>query len=304
LDEPEEKAKHLSDKSSPGSDGSEYKPSGALPARPMEPAKPYADAAVVQTDAQPPPSLAPSSLTSDGLARPGFNAAALKPAEQAKAQPDQTAIIKTDPAKSAPAVYEVQPAEQAKPLPAGPSSTESLMQKILPAEKSKTDPDIPAVDKTNKKIIAVGGAKGGVGKSMLAANLAVGLALLGQKVVLADLDLGGADVHLYTGVKNLAKTWNDFLDKKVESIQEILTPTAFKGLSLIGGILRSLGVPICPIRRNLKSCATLKNWRLIFWSSTLGATPLLMDWISFCWPIRRLSFQEPNRRRCWTATHS
>lgn len=51
----------------------------------------------------------------------------------------------------------------------------------------------------NKTILAVGGAKGGVGKSMLAANLAVGLALLGQRVVLADLDFGGADTHLHLG---------------------------------------------------------------------------------------------------------
>ena len=77
-------------------------------------------------------------------------------------------------------------------------------------------------------MIAVGGAKGGVGKSTLASNLAVGLALLGQKVVLADLDLGGADTHLYTGVKNLDKTWNDFLDKKVDSLEDILTPLPSK----------------------------------------------------------------------------
>jgi flagellar biosynthesis protein FlhG len=84
------------------------------------------------------------------------------------------------------------------------------MKVILPAEKSKHILDASAGDKPAKKIIAVGGAKGGGGKSMLAANLAVGLALLGQKVVLADLDLGGADVHLYTGVKSLASTWIDF----------------------------------------------------------------------------------------------
>ena len=123
------------------------------------------------------------------------------------------------------------PVEQAAPFSETPSSTDSLMEVIQPAENSETQPDIPAVKQTHKKIIAVGGAKGGVGKYMLAANLAVGLALLGQKVVLADLDLGGADVHLYTGVKSLAKTWNDFLDKKVDSIKDILTPTAFKGLS-------------------------------------------------------------------------
>ncbi|MBE9543766.1 MAG: P-loop NTPase [Proteobacteria bacterium] len=151
------------------------------------------------------------------------------------------------------------PIEQVKPLPSDASSTKSLIEVILPAEKSKNKPDDSAVNKTNKKIIAVGGAKGGVGKSMLAANLAVGLALLGQKVVLADLDLGGADVHLYAGVKSLAKTWNDFLDKKVDSIKDILTPTAFKGLSLIGGDSSKLGSANLPYSQKLKIMRHLKE---------------------------------------------
>jgi Mrp family chromosome partitioning ATPase len=142
-----------------------------------------------------------------------------------------------------------------------PASSEELQEKEIPLhEFSSDDPDsqeekptlsvaeqpekaadASTINEISKKIIAVGGAKGGVGKSTLAANLAVGLAILGKKVVLADLDLGGADAHLYVGVKNLAKTWNDFLDKKVDSIKDILTPTAFQGLSLIGGDSSRLG---------------------------------------------------------------
>jgi Mrp family chromosome partitioning ATPase len=80
------------------------------------------------------------------------------------------------------------------------SSTKSLMEVILSDGNSKIKSDVSAVKKTNKKIIAVGGAKGGVGKSMLAANLAVGLALLGQKVVLADLNLGGVRMSIFTPV--------------------------------------------------------------------------------------------------------
>ena len=150
------------------------------------------------------------------------------------------------------------------------SSTNSLMKVILPAEKSQTIPAESAGNKTDKKIIAVGGAKGGVGKSMLAANLAVGLALLGQKVVLADLDLGGADVHLYTGVKSLARTWNDFLDKKVDSLEEILTPTAFKGLSLIGGDSSRLGSANLPFSQKQKIMRHLKELETDFLVVDLG----------------------------------
>jgi len=93
----------------------------------------------------------------------------------------------------------------------------------------------------NKTILAVGGAKGGVGKSMLAANLAVGLALLGQRVVLADLDFGGADTHLLLGASTLHTNWNDFLEKNVQTIDEILVPTRFEGLDLIAGDSSKLG---------------------------------------------------------------
>ena len=55
----------------------------------------------------------------------------------------------------------------------------------LQIEELQMKPEASGTELTNKTIIAVGGAKGGVGKSALAANLAVGLALLGQKVVLA-----------------------------------------------------------------------------------------------------------------------
>jgi flagellar biosynthesis protein FlhG len=165
--------------------------------------------------------------------------------------------------------------EPVKVLSTENSSTKSLMGVMLPAEKSHAKSDALAIQKDNKKIIAVGGAKGGVGKSMLSANLAVGLALLGQKVVLADLDLGGADVHLYTGVKSLVKTWNDFLDKKVDSIQNILTPTAFQGLSLIGGDSSRLGSANLPYSQKLKIMRHLKELRTDFLVVDLGGDTTL-----------------------------
>lgn len=119
-------------------------------------------------------------------------------------------------------------------------------------EEFQMKPESSGTDMSDKTIIAVGGAKGGVGKSALAANLAVGLALLGQEVVLADLDLGGADVHLYLGVKSLPKTWNDFLDKQVNSIEDIMIPTPYEGLKLIGGDSSRLGSENLPYSQKRK----------------------------------------------------
>ena len=126
-------------------------------------------------------------------------------------------------------------------------------------EASQMTQEASGSDMPNKTVIAVGGAKGGVGKSALAANLAVGLALLGQQVILADLDLGGADVHLYLGVKSLQKTWNDLLDKKVDSIEDVIMPTPFESLKLIGGDSSKLGSENLPYAQKRKIMRHLRE---------------------------------------------
>jgi len=136
---------------------------------------------------------------------------------------------------------------------------ENSQEKPQPEEGSQLKDGASGTEKVAKTILAVGGAKGGVGKSALAANLAVGLSLLGQKVVLADLDLGGADVHLYVGVKSLSKTWNDFLDRKVDTLEDIMTPTHFEGLSLIGGDSSKLGSENLPYSQKQKILRHLRE---------------------------------------------
>lgn len=51
-----------------------------------------------------------------------------------------------------------------------------------------------------RHVIAVGGGRGGVGKSTLAVNLAVYLAQLGRSVMLVDADPSGAELHTLLGV--------------------------------------------------------------------------------------------------------
>lgn len=59
-------------------------------------------------------------------------------------------------------------------------------------------------------IIAVGGGKGGVGKSVISANIAGKLAK-NSKVLAIDLDLGGANLHTYFGVKTPELTISDLI---------------------------------------------------------------------------------------------
>ena len=85
------------------------------------------------------------------------------------------------------------------------------------------------------RVWAIGGGKGGVGKSVIAANLAVVLAQRGRRVTLIDGDLGGANLHTILGVPATGPTLTDFLQRRHERLDDIMAPTNTAGLSLIAG---------------------------------------------------------------------
>lgn len=92
---------------------------------------------------------------------------------------------------------------------------------------------IGGAEMPGRRIIAIGGGKGGVGKSVLAANLGIYLAQLGKHVVLLDADLGGANLHTFLGVERPSVTLADFFDKRVPRIEDCIVPTAVPNLGLI-----------------------------------------------------------------------
>lgn len=91
-----------------------------------------------------------------------------------------------------------------------------------------------------RTVIAVGGAKGGIGKSLFSANLGVFLSRTGNRTVLVDLDLGGANLHLYLGETSLPYSINDFLSQKVSKLEDVMMATKY-GPKLIGGNSSQLG---------------------------------------------------------------
>src|SRR5579863_7602826 len=85
-----------------------------------------------------------------------------------------------------------------------------------------------------RRIIAIGGGRGGVGKSVLAQSLAVYFAQLGKPVVLVDADPTGANVHSHFGVP--AGTVAAGAHPGVSGGGDIaasLRPTTVPGLSLL-----------------------------------------------------------------------
>lgn len=95
---------------------------------------------------------------------------------------------------------------------------------------------------SDKKVWAIGGGKGGVGKSLVAANVGICLALMGYKVTAIDLDLGGANLHTCLGIPIPEYTLSDYLSKKVKSLKDLLTPTSIPNLTMISGAQDDLGI--------------------------------------------------------------
>ncbi len=81
-------------------------------------------------------------------------------------------------------------------------------------------------------ILAIGGGKGGVGKSLLAANLAARLANLGLRVAALDLDCGGANLHTYFGMSSVPANLGDFLVQNKSDLFGVLSPSNVPGLSI------------------------------------------------------------------------
>jgi len=86
-----------------------------------------------------------------------------------------------------------------------------------------------------KTIWAVGGGKGGTGKSFVSASLAIQLANLEKDVTLIDADLGGPNLHTFLGMKESNLDLGDFVTNKIPNLKDTVILTPFAGLKLIKG---------------------------------------------------------------------
>lgn len=87
----------------------------------------------------------------------------------------------------------------------------------------------------DKRIWAIGGGKGGTGKSFVAANLGLHLASLDREVILIDADLGAPNLHTLLGIKPSHPDLGDFLTGAVPALEAAAVETPFRNLRLVKG---------------------------------------------------------------------
>lgn len=71
-------------------------------------------------------------------------------------------------------------------------------------------------------IIAVASGKGGVGKSIIAANLALSLTRMGLRIAVVDLDIGSANAHSLLGMPAPKCSLTDIIRGKTKNVQDCI----------------------------------------------------------------------------------
>jgi flagellar biosynthesis protein FlhG len=110
-----------------------------------------------------------------------------------------------------------------------------------------------------RQIWSIGGGKGGIGKSLLAASLGWQLARLGKRVVLVDADLGGANLHTCLGLPGPSRGLGDFILRRVERIEDVVVDTPFPRLRLISGASDVLGAANINYQQKLRVLNKLRS---------------------------------------------
>ena len=111
-----------------------------------------------------------------------------------------------------------------------------------------------------KTIWAIGGGKGGTGKSFVSASLAIQLANLEKDVTLIDADLGGPNLHTFLGMKESNLDLGDFVTNKVPNLKDTVILTPFAGLKLIKGTENVLFMANLNYYKKLKLVRHIKSF--------------------------------------------
>ncbi|MBW2001525.1 MAG: AAA family ATPase [Deltaproteobacteria bacterium] len=135
-------------------------------------------------------------------------------------------------------------------------------------------------------ILAIGGGKGGTGKSLITASMGICLANRGNGVLLIDADLGTANLHTFLGLEPPKLSLSDFVSKKESTISGVITKTGINNLKLISGAKDMIGIANLSYGQKAKILNNIKklNYRYILLDLGPGTSFNILDFflISHC----------------------
>jgi flagellar biosynthesis protein FlhG len=86
------------------------------------------------------------------------------------------------------------------------------------------------------RVVAIGGGKGGVGKSLVAANVGIFLSTLGKRVVLVDGSFGAANLHIFAGVPRPSRSLSETFAAIGATLAEVAVATYVPHVKLVAGV--------------------------------------------------------------------
>jgi len=101
------------------------------------------------------------------------------------------------------------------------------------------------------EIWAVGGGKGGTGKTFFTSSTGMHLAKKGRNVVLVDMDIGGANLHSFFGINRPQKSLTSFFEMGA-TLSDLVAETNQPGISLITGDVHSIASDKITFSQKLK----------------------------------------------------
>jgi flagellar biosynthesis protein FlhG len=160
---------------------------------------------------------APREPVNEPVSEPGHEPAAPAIAEPPGHEPAAPAIAEP--------VIELFAEPASEPLvdPSGESAVDLSPEATKPLAHSRV------------RLIAFASGRGGTGRSLLAANVAVYLAQAAKKVVAIDADPAGGPLHQLLGAARPPRGFGEFLRGKALSLNELIVDTPIAGVGLIGG---------------------------------------------------------------------
>ncbi|MFC1489628.1 AAA family ATPase [Candidatus Latescibacterota bacterium] len=124
---------------------------------------------------------------------------------------------------------------------------------------------------TDRKVWTFAGGKGGTGKTAMTANIGVAMATMGYRIIVVDADLGGANLHTILNIKRPKLTLTDFINRRVNNLNDILLSTPSENLRLISGGSDMVGLANIPFQSKLRLQRHLEQLEADFILIDLGA---------------------------------
>jgi len=122
---------------------------------------------------------------------------------------------------------------ESEPPASGPVAAEAPAEE--PPREASAPVPVPDTPKSRVRLVAFASGRGGTGRSLLAANVAVYLAQAAKKVVAIDADPAGGPLHQLLGAPRPPRGFGEFLRGKTGNLNELIVDTPIAGVGLVGG---------------------------------------------------------------------